>query len=158
MGMPVFFEFFTDSGLLFFCRDEDNFKDNSRPVCCPLVLSFSLYIFFIYALFLCCEFFVFGLFFFFFSGFFCLRFSGFFWVSSSLPFFVSLFSGFISLFSFPAVHGFFFPPVFSHLLWLYSQRMPSISTVETASQPLLPETARRKTKKAIDKNGTVCVV
>ncbi|KAJ7010798.1 hypothetical protein NC653_001304 [Populus alba x Populus x berolinensis] len=144
MGMPVFFEFFTDSGLLFFCRDEDNFKDNSRPVCCPLVLSFSLYIFFIYALFLCCELSVFGLFFFFFSGFFACVFLVFFWV--------------LSLFSFPAVHGFFFFSVFSHLLWLYSQRMPSISTVETASQPLLPETARRKTKKAIDKNGTVCVV
>jgi hypothetical protein len=29
------------------------------------------------------------------------------------------------------------PLVFSHLLWLYSQRMPSISTIETASKPLL---------------------
>jgi hypothetical protein len=36
-----------NTGLSFVCRDEDNFKDNSRHcVCCPLVLSFSLYIFF----------------------------------------------------------------------------------------------------------------
>jgi hypothetical protein len=36
-----------NTGLSFVCRGEDNFKDNSRHyVCCPIVLSFSLYIFF----------------------------------------------------------------------------------------------------------------
>ena len=43
-----------NTGLSFVCRDEDNFKDNSRHcVCCPLVLSFSLYIFFCSGFLLC---------------------------------------------------------------------------------------------------------
>ena len=37
-----------NTGLSFVCRGEDNFKDNSRHyMCCPIVLSFSLYIFFL---------------------------------------------------------------------------------------------------------------
>jgi hypothetical protein len=39
----------------------------------------------------------------------------------------------------------------SHLLWLYSQRMPSISTIETASKPLLQKPFLwKETKKAMN--------
>jgi hypothetical protein len=56
----------------------------------------------------------------------------------------------------PSIRGSFFffvsvipPCALSHLLWLYSQRMPSISTIETASKPLLQKPFLwKETKKA----------
>jgi len=53
------------------------------------------------------------------------------------------------------------PLALSHLLWLYSQRMPNISTIETASKPLLQKPFLwKETKKAmlISRNGAVCVM
>ena len=63
-------------------------------------------------------------------------------------------SGFLSGFSFrflsPWFFFFFLLPALSHLLWLYSQRMPSISTIETASKPLLQKPFLwKETKKAM---------
>jgi len=61
------------------------------------------------------------------------------------PGFFRPFSPFRSLTVFP----FFLPPALSHLLWLYSQRMPSTSTIETASKPLLQKPFLwKETKKA----------
>ena len=61
------------------------------------------------------------------------------------PGFFRPFSPFRSLTVFP----FFLPPALSHLLWLYSQRMPSNSTIETASKPLLQKPFLwKETKKA----------
>jgi hypothetical protein len=42
------------------------------------------------------------------------------------------------------------PSALSHLFWLYSQRMPSIFTIETASKPLLQKPFLwKETKKAM---------
>ena len=52
----------------------------------------------------------------------------------------------------PVLSFFFFPspPSLSHLLWLYSQGMPSISAIETASKPLLQKPFLwKETKKAM---------
>jgi len=79
-----------NTGISFVCRDEDNFKDNSRHcVWCPLVLSFSLYIFFCSCFLLCSFLWFLGWFLgaprcfsFFFFSFLAFFFSVFCWVSS----------------------------------------------------------------------------
>jgi len=84
---------------------------------------------------------------------------------------VSFFSGPLCLFSLrPLVFSCLSQPLgsvipsplaLSHLLWLYSQRMPNISTIETASKPLLQKPFLwKETKKAmlISRNGAVCVM
>ena len=69
--------------------------------------------------------------------------------SSVFPWFFSTSSFRLSRFLSPSFSS--SPPTaLSHLLWLYSQRMPSISTIETASKPLLQKPFLwKETKKAM---------